>query len=656
MSNLIIPGDPSIQVVKANETGIFTNYVFKAIPLAFDESMSYYETLCALLSYLKDTVIPTVNNNADAVAELQNLYIELKNYVDNYFDSQDFQQMVNNKLDEMVEDGTLENLINQHILDKRLRYYKVDNTISHADLQTIFNDTNAKIISFETGNYIFEDPFYLNSNTKILLNGSVLKITSLHGFYNFLPTDEILSYNGNSNISFENGILEGFAIAFCHGTNINFKNIHFLKSSSNHFLELAALNGVKIENCKFEGQTLPTYKECIQIDDMKYANMPYFDSSENISYDLTHCKNFLIDGCEFINGSDESYSLGTAIGMHTYTTDGLHHENITITNNKVTDPAYAAFRINNTYNATIANNTVNCTTANSNYGIRFGYYVENIIVKNNIFNGILYRVLYCSTNPYLYKNVTFDNNVISNALNASTHGNKALFILNNPLNFNFVNNTISNNDRVIFYLNGTDIDIDDEEQETFYGTVIFNNNTFKSATSTKACIQVYNIDEINITDNKFEYDTTPSGSVVVFYDEDVIPVIANNVFNTTLLPNRTINLNVNKNAENVYNLYCSVYSGNVQNFTSVTPTLNLSKFNSLLVIVGGTTNTQTFVLKGYAPRSKLTARTYKIPVVDNSDESQLIKLTINDDGTLTETNSGSDTFVRTIFGYNSLEI
>ena len=107
--------NPNIQVLKANETGIFTNYIYKAIPLAFDESMSYYECLCGLLSYLKDTVIPTVNNNADAVIELQQLYEELESYVKNYFDNLDVQEEINNKLDDMAESGELTDIIAQYL-------------------------------------------------------------------------------------------------------------------------------------------------------------------------------------------------------------------------------------------------------------------------------------------------------------------------------------------------------------------------------------------------------------------------------------------------------------------------------------------------------------------------------------------------------------
>ena len=47
-----LPDNPQIEVIKSGKTGLFTNYIYKAIPLAFDESMSYYEQLCNLVYYL----------------------------------------------------------------------------------------------------------------------------------------------------------------------------------------------------------------------------------------------------------------------------------------------------------------------------------------------------------------------------------------------------------------------------------------------------------------------------------------------------------------------------------------------------------------------------------------------------------------------------
>lgn len=95
------------KIEKIQPSHIFTNYVFKAIPLAFDESMSYYETLCGVLDLLH-THTEVINNNADVVAELES-------YVEHYFDNLDVQEEVNNKLDQMVLDGTLGEIINQEI-------------------------------------------------------------------------------------------------------------------------------------------------------------------------------------------------------------------------------------------------------------------------------------------------------------------------------------------------------------------------------------------------------------------------------------------------------------------------------------------------------------------------------------------------------------
>lgn len=77
------------------------------LPSSYLVSMTYEEQLLWLCNYLKNTVIPTVNNNAEAVVELQNLYVQLKNYVDNYFTNLDVQNEINNKLDEMAGNGTL---------------------------------------------------------------------------------------------------------------------------------------------------------------------------------------------------------------------------------------------------------------------------------------------------------------------------------------------------------------------------------------------------------------------------------------------------------------------------------------------------------------------------------------------------------------------
>lgn len=90
-------------------------YTIGALPSSYLMSMTYEEQLIWLCNYLSQTVIPALNNNGLAVEELQAKYVELKDYVDNYFDDLDIQEEIDNKLDEMALDGTLENLIGQYI-------------------------------------------------------------------------------------------------------------------------------------------------------------------------------------------------------------------------------------------------------------------------------------------------------------------------------------------------------------------------------------------------------------------------------------------------------------------------------------------------------------------------------------------------------------
>lgn len=103
------------------------------LPSSFYASMTYYESLVWLYNYLSQTVIPTVNNNAEVCEELQQKFIELnqdekdfKEYIDgqveeletymnNYFENLNVQEEINHKLDEMALDGTLTNLIGNYI-------------------------------------------------------------------------------------------------------------------------------------------------------------------------------------------------------------------------------------------------------------------------------------------------------------------------------------------------------------------------------------------------------------------------------------------------------------------------------------------------------------------------------------------------------------
>lgn len=85
------------------------------LPSSYMDSLSYYEQLNWFCNYLETTVIPAVNNNANALTELQGLFTQLKQYVNDYFTNLDVQTEINNKLDQMASDGTLYQIIEQYL-------------------------------------------------------------------------------------------------------------------------------------------------------------------------------------------------------------------------------------------------------------------------------------------------------------------------------------------------------------------------------------------------------------------------------------------------------------------------------------------------------------------------------------------------------------
>ena len=115
-------------------------YTIGMIPTSYKESLTYEEQLWWFCDFLQNTVIPTVNNNGLAVEELQNLYVELKNFIDNYFENLDVQTEINNKLDQMAQDGTLQNIITN--------FLKLNSLITFDTVNDLKNSINLAENSF----------------------------------------------------------------------------------------------------------------------------------------------------------------------------------------------------------------------------------------------------------------------------------------------------------------------------------------------------------------------------------------------------------------------------------------------------------------------------------------------------------------------------
>lgn len=138
------------------------------LPSSYLETMTYYEMLVWFTKYMQDTVIPTINNNASAVDELQNKYIEftdnllerqtnyeeevmtlfnnLQDFVNNYFNNLDVQEEINNKLDDMVEQGTLQEIIADYLNSKAI--FGFNNVSSMKQATNLIDGSYARTLGY----------------------------------------------------------------------------------------------------------------------------------------------------------------------------------------------------------------------------------------------------------------------------------------------------------------------------------------------------------------------------------------------------------------------------------------------------------------------------------------------------------------------------
>ena len=96
--------------------GAFRYWCQTALPLVYDDSLSYYELLNKVVVYLNN-VISDVSNTETNVESLLTAYNQLQEYVNTYFNGIDIQDEINNRLDEMAANGTLTSLISPFIPD-----------------------------------------------------------------------------------------------------------------------------------------------------------------------------------------------------------------------------------------------------------------------------------------------------------------------------------------------------------------------------------------------------------------------------------------------------------------------------------------------------------------------------------------------------------
>jgi len=139
----------------------FVKFVASAVPMVFDNSLSYYEALCALWKYIQG-MTDVINNNATLEEEYIEKFNELKTFVDDYFANLDVQEEINNKLDAMVEDGTLQEIITTYLQSNVTWTF---DTVADMQASTnLINGSYARTLGYHTVNDGGAGIYYINTS------------------------------------------------------------------------------------------------------------------------------------------------------------------------------------------------------------------------------------------------------------------------------------------------------------------------------------------------------------------------------------------------------------------------------------------------------------------------------------------------------------
>lgn len=160
----------------------------KVIPLVYDDSLSYYELLCKVVNYINNLItdVATTESNIEL---LRTAYSELENYVNNYFNNLDVQNEINNKLDAMADNGTLDKIINERIFGElNGAIATVDQKVDSVDARVTVTNKSIDDINKRIDNVVKFYPLKLNRNGEAIVivwgTGNTKKVMLVDGGWN----------------------------------------------------------------------------------------------------------------------------------------------------------------------------------------------------------------------------------------------------------------------------------------------------------------------------------------------------------------------------------------------------------------------------------------------------------------------------------------
>lgn len=372
MSSNIIPGVHSYTAIKP-----FRMWCQKVLPLVYDDSLSYYELLCKLVEYLNKALDDLTNMGQDITA-LNQAFQELQAYVNNYFDNLDVQEEINNKLDQMVQDGTFAQILTAYTKVRINIAWMVEEPLSNDNIVNAITAANniSKYIYIPAGNFVFSST--ITKDVDILLDdGCILESPGTTPV--FSAENVSFSLRGGS---FRNGTGEGLTMA----TNDESMGLIYLTNCTNN-----VLSDITVPYSNFPA--LITLESCTNttIENIVATNLLF--SCIHIIY---HCVNTIVRNCnisniQIPNKEGVYYCYAVFTGAKLLTDSFTPPDMLIYENNIIQSSQDSGLDTHGASNVIIRNNKIlNCNTAITAYNDAGrvtrpeGWVMENVLIENNI--------------------------------------------------------------------------------------------------------------------------------------------------------------------------------------------------------------------------------------------------------------------------------
>ena len=436
------------------------------LPSSYVESMTYYEMLVWFTNYLGKTVIPAINENGEAVIELQNLFVELQTYVNDYFDNLDVQEEINNKLDDMAESGQLTDIIAQYlglagmiafdtVADMKLAENLVNGSKCHtlgfhsvkdggSALYKIRTITNDDVVDEQSIIAVYDDSLIAE-----LIPEDTVDIRQL-GYINTMTASDTVSFLNNSLSKYENILIKDETLTINddilvnNNQKIRMENSKIHNTNTNNQEYIFYLNGVS--NVEITGLNAEIYFD--KPSQAQQACLKIYNSS-NVYFSGIDLNKAGGDGITVSGTDNETVSSNIVI------------DNCTINNNRRNGVAL----IGGVKDFVIKNCRItNTSGTNPQYGIDLetwqdDIYNENVLIERCNFSGNVGAIDIMPYNKNIrIRNCIFNSNNINSVITEAAGSNAY------PKDVVIENNTFENGG---IYFRGTQ-----------YAQYIIDNNTF----------------------------------------------------------------------------------------------------------------------------------------------------------------------------------